>query len=104
MRRTAMYVMARRAATYVVQAVIVVLVSMAILIKSTTFVIFAVVVEVGSGGAILYEKKDSDCKRKKYSTWPAAIGAFRRHFVESIAMFRRCIGHKHGHHREYYKN
>ena len=41
-----MYVMARRAATYVVQAVIVVLVSMAILIKSMTFVIFAVVVEV----------------------------------------------------------
>ena len=58
----------------------------------------------GSGGAILYEKKDSDCKRKKYSTSPAAIGAFRRHFVESIAMFRRRIGHKHGHHREYYKN
>ena len=66
----------------------------------------------GSGGVILYEKNMATdlapvilpSKRKKYSTSPAAIGAFRRHFVESIAMFRRRIGHKHGHHREYYKN
>ena len=66
----------------------------------------------GSGGVILYEKNIATdlapvilpSKRKKYSTSPAAIGAFRRHLVESIAMFRRRIGHKHGHHREYYKN
>ena len=53
----------------------------------------------GSGGVILYEKNmatDSapvilPSKRKKYSTSPAAIGAFRRHLVESIAMFRRRI-------------
>ena len=45
-RRIAMYVMARRVATYVVQAVVVVVVSAAILIKVLLFVIFAVVVEV----------------------------------------------------------
>ena len=53
----------------------------------------------GSGGVILYEKNMATdlvpvilpSKRKKYSTSPAAIGAFRRHLVESIAMFRRRI-------------
>ena len=45
-RRIAMYVMARRVATYVVQAVVVVVVSAAILIKVLLFVISAVVVEV----------------------------------------------------------
>ena len=57
----------------------------------------------GSGGVILYEKKIAT-EKKKYSTSPAAIGAFRRHFVESIAMFRQRIGQKHDRHREYYKN
>ena len=66
----------------------------------------------GSGGVILYEKNMATdlapvilpSKRKKYSTSPTTIGAFRRRLGESIAMLRRRIGHKYDHHREYYKN
>ena len=59
-----MYVMARRVAMYVVQAVVVVVISVAILIK--VFIVFCSIRGGGrgSGGEILYEKKIATEKKE----------------------------------------